>query len=125
MHTCSFFHIIGINPKLPKLTEPIHDWVLKNGFKEYEKIVQDPVVMYTCFLCHQVYLQDSHGRGEKSWTKQDSCHVLDTTVRSSTGVKDVTTSRKDWREYHCKPKTPLHFSYTRERTECKVGIQEI
>ena len=26
---------------------------------------------------------------------------------------------------HCKPKTPLHFPYTRERTECKVGIQEI
>ena len=28
-------------------------------------------------------------------------------------------------EVHCKPKTPLHFPYTRERTECKVGIQEI
>ena len=27
--------------------------------------------------------------------------------------------------YHCKPKTPLHFPYTRERTECKVGIREI
>jgi len=26
---------------------------------------------------------------------------------------------------HCKPKTPLHFPYTRVRTECKVGIQEI
>jgi hypothetical protein len=26
---------------------------------------------------------------------------------------------------HCKPKTPLHFPYTCERTECKVGIQEI
>ena len=26
---------------------------------------------------------------------------------------------------HCKPKTPLHYPYTRERTECKVGIQEI
>ena len=26
---------------------------------------------------------------------------------------------------HCKPKTPLHFPYTSERTECKVGIQEI
>ena len=26
---------------------------------------------------------------------------------------------------HCKPKTPLHFPYTRERTECKVGIREI
>ena len=53
MHTCSFFQIIGINPKLPKLTEPIHDWVIKNEFKEYEKIVQDPVVMYTCFFCYQ------------------------------------------------------------------------
>jgi hypothetical protein len=27
--------------------------------------------------------------------------------------------------HHCKPKTPLHFPYTRERTEYKVGIQEI
>ena len=26
---------------------------------------------------------------------------------------------------HCKLKTPLHFPYTREWTECKVGIQEI
>ena len=36
--------------------------------------------------------------------------------------------RKDWFDRvkgHCKPKTPLHFPYTRERTECKVGIQEI
>ena len=26
---------------------------------------------------------------------------------------------------HCKPKTPLHFPYTREQTERKLGIQEI
>ena len=26
---------------------------------------------------------------------------------------------------HCKPKTTVHFPYTRERTECKGGLREI
>ena len=26
---------------------------------------------------------------------------------------------------HCKPKTPLHYLYTREWTECKGGLREI
>ena len=26
---------------------------------------------------------------------------------------------------HCKPKTPLHFPYTRKRTECMGGLREI
>jgi hypothetical protein len=36
-HTCSFFQMIGINPKLPELTEPIHDWVIEKECKQYEK----------------------------------------------------------------------------------------
>jgi hypothetical protein len=99
LHTCSFFQRIGINPKLPKMTEPIHDWVLKNEFEEYEKIVQDPVVMYTFFFCYQVYMQDNPGRQQKTWTKEDSCRVLDVSVRSSTGAKEITTLRKEWRAH--------------------------
>ena len=28
-------------------------------------------------------------------------------------------------QQHCKPKTPLHYPYTREWTECKGGLREI
>ncbi len=96
-HTCSFFQMIGINPKLPELTEPIHDWVLEKELKQYEKIVQDPVVMYTFFFCYQAHMQDNPGRQPTSWTKEDSCRVLDIAIRSSTGRTDITTFRSDHR----------------------------
>jgi hypothetical protein len=86
--TCSFFQKIGINPMLPELTKPIHDWVLENDLKQYEKIVQDPVFMYTCLFCYQVHIQEPI-----SWTKEDSCRVLDVWVRCSTGRKEITTFR--------------------------------
>jgi hypothetical protein len=84
--TCSFFQKIGINPMLPELTKPIHDWVLENDLKQYEKIVQDPVFMYTCLFCYQVHIQEPI-----SLTKEDSCRVLDVWVRCSTGRKEITT----------------------------------
>jgi hypothetical protein len=40
-------------------------------------------------------------------------------------IHNTTSIPNMLQELHCKPKTPLHFPYTRERTECKVGIQEI
>ena len=54
---------------------------------------------------------------------------IDSMVRLSEELVDTNSLRVRWvinnKKSHCKPKTPLHFPYTRERTECKVGIREI
>jgi hypothetical protein len=46
-------------------------------------------------------------------------------IGACSGHRSKTFHQDDAIVLHCKPKTPVFLPYTREQTECKVGIHEI
>ena len=95
--TCPFFQRIGINPQLPELTLPIHDWAEENDFPEFDESLQDAVLILTFLFCYQVHQHNKY-KGVDKTSKKDACSLLDATIRGSTGLSDVTCFGKDNKE---------------------------
>ena len=91
--TCPFFHSIGINPDLPDLTRPICNSVHPDFFQDFEKVLQDPVLMYTYSFCYQVFHQEETFEDRKG----DCRKFIETTLKSLTGANlSVRSSDVNW-----------------------------
>ncbi len=85
-HTCPFFRKIGISPNEPDITVPISEWMDENDLPELVRPARDAVLMYTFFFSFQIYLQL-----RKELSKEESCAVIDITLRDITGLSSITS----------------------------------
>lgn len=48
-HTCLYFGNMGVNPKEPRFTQTIRDWIEENNLPEYMELAGDALLMHTFF----------------------------------------------------------------------------
>lgn len=81
------------------MTAPIQAWLEDKDLQEYEKLVQDPVLIYTVFFCYQVHLHEGSFPGDKT-LKKYCCNLLDITLRNLPGLSCVSSygksTEKEW-----------------------------